>query len=141
LFEWIVITFGLKNAGASYQRAMNFIFHEFIGKLVEIYIDDVVVKSGDFTKHLANLRKVLELSRVSVRGTLTDPHIEIIRTQVEALNSTPSSYMCAVVDDRSLEDGNGVERIDQGLSASYRRVRKRARANRESSSARTPPTA
>jgi len=26
LFEWIVITFGLKNAGASYQRAMNFFF-------------------------------------------------------------------------------------------------------------------
>ena len=40
LFEWIVMTFGLKNAGATYQRAMNFIFHEFIGKLVEIYIED-----------------------------------------------------------------------------------------------------
>ena len=53
LFEWIVMTFGLKNAGATYQRAMNFIFHEFIGKFVEIYIDDVVVKSGDCTKHLA----------------------------------------------------------------------------------------
>ena len=63
LFEWIVMTFGLKNAGATYQRAMNFIFHEFIGKLVEIYIDDVVVKSGDFTKHLADLRKVLEVTR------------------------------------------------------------------------------
>ena len=48
LFESIVMTFGLKNAGATYQRAMNFIFHEFIGTLVEIYIDDVVVKSGDF---------------------------------------------------------------------------------------------
>jgi len=53
----------LKNAGATYQRAMKFIFHEFIGKLVEIYIDDVVVKSGDFTKHLADLRKVLECTR------------------------------------------------------------------------------
>jgi hypothetical protein len=63
LFEWIVMTFGLKNAGATYQRAMNFIFHEFIGTLVEIYIDDVVVKSGDFTKHLANLRKILECTR------------------------------------------------------------------------------
>jgi hypothetical protein len=28
LFEWVVMTFGLKNAGASYQRAMNLIFHE-----------------------------------------------------------------------------------------------------------------
>jgi len=63
LFEWIVMTSGLKNAGATYQRAMNFIFREFIGKLVEIYIDDVVVKSGDFMKHLANLRKVLECTR------------------------------------------------------------------------------
>jgi len=63
LFEWIVMTFGLKNAGATYQRVMNFIFHEFIGKLVEIYIDDVVVKSGDFIKHLADLRKVLECTR------------------------------------------------------------------------------
>ena len=57
------MTFGLKNAGATYQRAMNFIFHEFINKLVEIYIDDVVVKFGDFTKHLADLRKVLECTR------------------------------------------------------------------------------
>jgi len=39
---------------------MNFIFHEFIGTLVEIYIDDVVVKSGDFIMHLAELRKILE---------------------------------------------------------------------------------
>jgi hypothetical protein len=44
LFEWIVMTFGLKNAGATYQRAMNYIFHEWIGKIVEIY-NDVVIKS------------------------------------------------------------------------------------------------
>jgi hypothetical protein len=81
------------------------------------------------------------LSRVLLRGTLTDAHNEITRTQVEALNSTLWSYMCAVVDDRSLEDGNSVERISQGSSASYRRIRKRARTNREASSARTPPAA
>jgi hypothetical protein len=39
------MTFGLKNAGATYQRVMNYIYHDLIGKLVEIYIDDVVVKS------------------------------------------------------------------------------------------------
>jgi len=63
LFEWIVMSFGLKNASATYQRAMNFIFHEFIGTLVEIYIDDVVVKSRDFVKHLADPRKILECTR------------------------------------------------------------------------------
>ena len=45
LFEYLVMTFGLKNAGATYQRAINYIFHDLIGKLVGIYIDDVVVKS------------------------------------------------------------------------------------------------
>jgi hypothetical protein len=45
LFEYMVMNFGLKNVGATYQRAMNYIYHDFIGKLVEIYIDDVVVKS------------------------------------------------------------------------------------------------
>ena len=56
LFEWVVMTFGLKNAGATYQRAMNYIFHELIDKIVEIYIDDVVVKSKGYKEHLANLR-------------------------------------------------------------------------------------
>jgi len=72
LFEWIVMTFGLKNASATYQRAMNFIFHEFIGTLVEIYIDDVVVKSGDFVKLLTHLRKILEYTRK--HGLKTNPN-------------------------------------------------------------------
>jgi hypothetical protein len=45
LFEYVVMTFGLKNAGATYQRAMNYIYHDLISKLVEIYINDVIVKS------------------------------------------------------------------------------------------------
>jgi hypothetical protein len=45
LFKYVVMTFGLKNAGATYQRAMNYIYHDLVGKLVEIYIDNVVVKS------------------------------------------------------------------------------------------------
>ena len=63
LFEFVVMTFGLKNAGATYQRAMNYIFHDLIGKLVEVYIDDVVVKSALPEDHLANLCKVLERTR------------------------------------------------------------------------------
>jgi hypothetical protein len=55
LFEYVVMTFGLKNAGATYQRAMNYIFHDLISKLVEIYIDDVVVKSASVEGHLEDL--------------------------------------------------------------------------------------
>jgi hypothetical protein len=63
LFEYVVMTFGLKNAGATYQRAMNYIFHDLINKLVEIYIDDVAVKSASVDGHLGDIRQVLERTR------------------------------------------------------------------------------
>nr|ABA97725.2 retrotransposon protein, putative, unclassified [Oryza sativa Japonica Group] len=59
LFEWVVMTFGLKSAGAIYQSAMNYIYHDLIGWLVEVYIDDVVVKSKEIEDHIADLRKFL----------------------------------------------------------------------------------
>jgi hypothetical protein len=60
LFEYVVMTFGSKNASATYQRAMNYIFHNLIGKMVDIYIDDVVVKSASIEGHLGDIRQVLE---------------------------------------------------------------------------------
>jgi hypothetical protein len=45
LFEYVVMTFRLNNASAMYQRAMNYIYHDLISRLVEIYINDVAVKS------------------------------------------------------------------------------------------------
>jgi hypothetical protein len=60
LFEWIVMTFRLKNAGATYQRTMNYIFHELIRKIVDIYIDDVVIKSLNHDMHLENVNRTLE---------------------------------------------------------------------------------
>jgi hypothetical protein len=63
LSKYVVMTFDLKNASATYQRAMNYIFHDLIGKLVEIYIDDVVVKSALVEGHLEDLRQVMERTR------------------------------------------------------------------------------
>jgi hypothetical protein len=63
LFEWVVMTFGLKNAGATYQRVMNLIFHDLLGIILEIYIDDVVVKSKSKDNHLVDLRLALERMR------------------------------------------------------------------------------
>jgi hypothetical protein len=59
----VVMIFGLKNAGSTYQRAMNYIYHDLIGKLVEIYIDDVVVKSTSTGGHLEDLHQVFEWTR------------------------------------------------------------------------------
>jgi hypothetical protein len=60
LFEWVVMTFGLKNAGAMYQRAMNLIFHDLLRVLMGVYIDDVVVKSIGFEEHMTDLKLLLE---------------------------------------------------------------------------------
>jgi len=63
LFKWVVMTFGLKNAGTTYQRAMNYIFYKLIGRIVEIYIDVVMVKSKGYKEHLADLMETLECTR------------------------------------------------------------------------------
>src|SRR3954462_5907502 len=60
LFEWVVMTFSLKNAGTTYQRSMNLFFHDLLGVILEVYIDDIVVKSDAFESHLANLRLAFE---------------------------------------------------------------------------------
>jgi len=51
------MSFDLQNVGATYQHAMNAIFHELIGQRMEAYIDDVVVKSLDLDQHLKELEQ------------------------------------------------------------------------------------
>jgi hypothetical protein len=63
LFEYVVMTFGLKNASATYQRAVNYIYHDLIGKLVEFCINDVVVTSTLTGGHLGDLRQDFEWTR------------------------------------------------------------------------------
>jgi hypothetical protein len=72
LFEWVVMTFGLKNDGATYQRAMNLIFHELLGDTMEVYIDDIVVKLAEFGSHIADLRKAFDKMRRY--GVKMNPH-------------------------------------------------------------------
>ena len=54
-FYYTVMPFGLKNAGATYQRAMTAIFHDMMHKEIEDYVDDIVVKSKTRGDHLAIL--------------------------------------------------------------------------------------
>jgi hypothetical protein len=63
LFEWVVMTFGLKNADTTFERAMNLIFHDLLGIILEVYIDDVVVKSDSMNGHLADLCLAVERMR------------------------------------------------------------------------------
>ncbi|PKU59525.1 RNA-directed DNA polymerase [Dendrobium catenatum] len=63
IFYYKVMPFGLKNAGATYQRAMTRIFDDLIYNQVECYIDDLVVKSKVKEAHLYDLRVVFERLR------------------------------------------------------------------------------
>ena len=63
-FEWLVMPFGLKNVGATYHRAMNSIFHDMLGHHMEVYIDDIVVKTKRASEHVDHLRKSFERIRL-----------------------------------------------------------------------------
>ncbi|KAL0457850.1 UNVERIFIED_CONTAM: Transposon Tf2-12 polyprotein [Sesamum latifolium] len=58
IYCYNVMPFGLKNAGTTYQRAMQRIFDDMLHKNVECYVDDIVVKSKKREDHLYDLRKV-----------------------------------------------------------------------------------
>jgi hypothetical protein len=58
-----VMPFGLKNAGATYQRLMNKMFHNQIGWYVEVYIDDMLVKTKDEDRHLDDLEETFKTLR------------------------------------------------------------------------------
>jgi hypothetical protein len=60
LFEWVVMTFYLKNVGATYQMTMNLIFHDLLGIIAEVYIDNIVVKSAGLESHLVDLNLAFE---------------------------------------------------------------------------------
>ena len=62
-YHYKVMPFGLKNAGSTYQRMMTRIFESQLGKNIEIYIEDMVMKSKRVSKHLEDLGAIFEILR------------------------------------------------------------------------------
>ncbi|KAM2114316.1 hypothetical protein ACFX1Q_022875 [Malus domestica] len=68
LYCYKVMPFGLKNAGATYQRLVNSMFVEQIGKSMEVYVDDMLVKSKHADQHITNLSETFTiLKRYRIR--------------------------------------------------------------------------
>ena len=63
LFCYKVMPFGLKNAGATYQRLMNKMFAHQIGRNVQVYVDDMLMKSLHKDDHLGDLRETFDTLR------------------------------------------------------------------------------
>ena len=62
-YHYIVMPFRLKNAGTTYQRMMTRMFRDKIGCMVEVYIDDMVVKSKQESRHVKDLQGTFEVLR------------------------------------------------------------------------------
>ena len=63
LYYYKVMPFGLKNAGVTYQRLVNKIFADLIGKTMEVYVDDILVKSLHKKDHVSDLQEMFALLR------------------------------------------------------------------------------
>jgi len=62
-FCYKVMSFGLKNVGATYQRAMVALFHDMMHREIEVYVNDMIAKSKTEEEHLVNLQRLFESLR------------------------------------------------------------------------------
>ena len=62
-YHYKVMPFGLKNARSTYQRMMTKMFEPQLGKSIEVYIDDMVLKSKVVSEHMGNLANIFEILR------------------------------------------------------------------------------
>ena len=63
LYCYKVMPFELKNAGATYQRLVNQMFEKQIARNVEVYVDDMLVKSKEEEDHLDDLKEKFDTLR------------------------------------------------------------------------------
>lgn len=61
LYCYKVMPFRLKNTGTTYQRLVNIMFKDQIGKTMEVYLDDMLVKSKVSSHHIVHLMEMFEL--------------------------------------------------------------------------------
>ena len=62
-YHYKVLPFGLKNTGSTYQKMMTKMFEAQMGKNIEVYIDDMVVKSKIVSEHIGDLTNIFKILR------------------------------------------------------------------------------
>jgi hypothetical protein len=71
MYCYITMPFGLRNVGATYQRCMNHVFGEHIGRTVEAYVDDIVVKTRKASDLLSDLETAFKC--LKAKGVKLNP--------------------------------------------------------------------
>ena len=64
-YHYKVMPFGLKNVGSTYQKMMTRMFEPQLSKNIEVYIDDMVVKSKLVSEHVGDLRNILKYAQTT----------------------------------------------------------------------------
>ena len=109
IYCYTVMPFGLKNAGATYQRMATALLHDMMHNEVKVFIDDMIVKSKDREGHIANLRKFFKrikeyrlrlnpqkctfgvTTRILLGFLVSDRGIEVDSSKIKAILDMPPS--------------------------------------------------
>ncbi|KAI3667467.1 hypothetical protein L6452_42525 [Arctium lappa] len=91
IYCYKVMPFGLKNAGSTYQRLVNMMFKEHLGDTMEVYIDDMLIKSKHTDDHIEHLKCHLfyNVLRKNKGFEWTDKHEEALQQLKEYMTSPP----------------------------------------------------
>src|SRR6266498_4135060 len=62
-YQFKVIPFGLNNASVTFQRLMNKVLRQYIGKFVQVYLDDMIIYSNNLSEHKKHIKVMLKKIR------------------------------------------------------------------------------
>lgn len=83
-YEFLRLPFGLKNAPSIFQRVMDDVLRDYIGKICYVYIDDIIIFGKTIEEHLNNLETILQVLR-NANFKIQPDKSEFIKTEVEFL--------------------------------------------------------
>ena len=127
LFYYNVMPFGLKNAGATYQRLVTKMFRPLLGKTMEVYIDDTLVKSKERPDHTTYLQEAFDLLKAydmelnplkCAFGVSTDRFLGFMVTQ-RRIEVNPEQLK-AIPDSSDPSSREGVQQLTYRLAAQGR---------------------
>ena len=119
-----VIMFGLKNNGATYQRLVTKMFKPLLGKTMEVYIDDMLVKSKWCPDHVTHLQEAFDLLRAygiklnpskCAFGVSAGRFLGFMVTQ-RGIEANPAQLK-AILDSPTLGSRKGVQQLTGRLAA------------------------
>ncbi|KAL0451570.1 UNVERIFIED_CONTAM: hypothetical protein Slati_1135100 [Sesamum latifolium] len=132
-FCYVAMPFGLKNAGATYQRLVDKSFRPQIGRNMEVYVDDMLVKSKKAQDHVKDLEETFSVLRKyklklnpgkCAFGVQRGRFLGFMVTQ-RRIEANPSKIK-AILDMKAPSNGNEVQRLTGRIAALIRFISKSA---------------